>query len=690
MVKTEETLRLIVIDDSSNHAEVVSSMLRNAGHAVRAERAEDDEDLRTLLSQQGWDMVLSQTALPHFSALEALHIIAQTEIEIPLLVLVEAMDDATQAELLKAGARDVVTLQRPASLVHTLIREFRDVQRRRRHRECETLLQEANKRAQSLVDSSRDAIAYVHEGMYIYANETYLQMFGYSTLEEIEGMPLMDMVATPDHAKFKEFLRGYLKKQTATSTIDVHGRKASGEDFNMAMEFSAASYDGEPCIQIIIRVQTVSKELEEKLDSLSKQDLLTGTYNRQYFMSTLDNLVGQAGIHGALLYLAPDDFKATRERIGIAGSDAVITDFAATLKKLLPADNDLLARFDSDIFTIILHDADEVSAQATAKQLLKAIEDHIFDANGQTVSLTSSVGIALYHEDISDPQELLLRAEKSYRKASKHGNSVEYYNPLTEGMAEREQATLRIKQLKTALRDNRFQLLYQPTVSLHGDAMENYQVLLRLLDENNNAVPPSEFMPAAKDGGLMSAIDRWVLVHTVKVLVERRRLGKQTNFFIKLSADSLKDENFLPWMRDLLATAKVEGNYLTLEMSETVVSSNLKSVQPFIDGLHQLRIRFAIEHFGLAPNYANLLRHCDADFLKIDGSIIRGIAQNAENQAKVKEITSMASEAGKKSIAESVEDANTLAIIWSCGPDYIQGYFLQEPATTMNYDFSAG
>ncbi len=689
-MKTEEILRLIVIDDSSNHAETVSSMLRNAGQAVRTERAEDDEDLRELLTQQAWDMVLTKANIGHLTAIDVMHIIAQTELDIPVIVLLDSLDDGAISSILEAGARDVVMLEHPLRLVHTLMREFGDVLKRRRHRDCETLLQEANRRAQVLVDSSRDAIAYVHEGMYIYANDSYLQMFGYSTLEEIEGMPLMDMVSPADHGKFKEFLRGYLRGRTSSDSLEIHGNKADGSEFMITMDFSAASYEGESCIQIIIRDQSVNQELAAKLDTLTKHDLLTGAYNRHYFMTMLQNLVGQSGVHGTLFYISPDDFKSLRERLGIAGSDLVLTDFASLLTQHLPGEGDLVARFDSDVFTLILQGVDEAGAEATAQQILKAIADNIFDVNGQTVTLTSSIGIALYHEDLHDVHELLQRAEKAYRKATADGGNHYYlYNPLKEGMAEREQASLRVKQLKTALRDNRFQLLFQPVVSLHGDPMENYEVLLRMLDDEGKQILPSEFMPAAEQAGLMGGVDRWVLAHTVKALVERRRAGRHTNFFVKISGESVHDEKLLPWLRDLLKAGKVEGNYLTLELNEAVASSNLKLIKPLIEGLHQLRIKVGLDHFGLAPNYTNLLRYANVDYLKIDGNLIRNIAQSQENQDRVREITAMAQQASKKTIAEFVEDANTLSTLWSCGLDYIQGYFLQEPGTEMNYDFTA-
>lgn len=692
MVKTEEILRLIVIDDSSNHAEQVSNMLRNAGQAVRAERAEDDEDLRELLAKQGWDMVLSKANLAHFSAIDALPILAHMETEIPLVVLFESFDETVAAKYLDAGARDVVSLAHPRYLVHTLIREFSDVLARRRHRQCQTLLTEANRRAQGLVDSSRDAIAYVHEGMYIYANESYLKKFGYTSLEDIEGMPLMDMVAPPDQGKFKEFLRGYLRGQAGADTLDVLGCKADGGEFKITMNFSAASFEGEPCIQIVIRDQAVNqavnKELKAKLDSLTKYDLLTGTCNRQYFMSVLQELVGKQGLHGSLLYIAPDDFKSVRERLGIAGSDLVVTDFALLLKKFLIGKNDLVARFDGEVFTLLLRGVDEKHAETIANKITQTVGDTIFDAKGQSTSLSCRIGIARYHEHLPDENELIQRSETAYRKAVASGAQVYLYNPQTEGMGAGEQASLRIQQLKDALRSNRFQLLYQPIVSLQGDSAENYEVLLRMLDDKGQAISPSEFMAAAEQAGLANGVDRWVLAHAVKALVERRRAGKHTNLFVKLTGKTLHDDKLLGWLQELLSASKLDGQHLVILLKESDVSSNLKQVKPFIDGLHQLRIKAGIEHFGLSANCTNLLRHADADYLKLDGSLIRDVAQNEKHQARVKELSAMATEAGKKTIATFVEDATTLSTLWSCGPDYIQGHFLQEPSPDMSYEFS--
>jgi EAL domain-containing protein (putative c-di-GMP-specific phosphodiesterase class I) len=210
-----------------------------------------------------------------------------------------------------------------------------------------------------------------------------------------------------------------------------------------------------------------------------------------------------------------------------------------------------------------------------------------------------------------------------------------------------------------------------------------------MTDEDGREFSPGEFLPAAMSGGLMGAVDRWILAHAIKAVSEKHRTGAPAVVFVKLSSTALKDEKFLPWLRDILKAAHTTPNSLVLSVSETIATHNLKALKVLFIGLQQLHVRLALDHFGNAPNFANLLKHCDADFLKLDGSIVGKLSSDKETQDKVKEITALAAANNKKVIANAVEDPHTLATIYSTGIDYIQGYFLQEPTPEMNYDFDS-
>ncbi|MFO7593090.1 MAG: EAL domain-containing protein [Pseudomonadota bacterium] len=686
----EQTLHLLVLDDSSNDAENVANMLRNSGHAVHAKRVEDDEDLRNALAGNHCDMVLAKPKIPYLTALEAIDIIRQTGKEIPTLIIGDNAEEEEVNEILKAGARDVVYISRPMRLEHALLREALASQEHRKLIRYETALEEANKRAQNLVDSSRDAITYVHEGMHIYANESYLETFGYSDMAEVEGMPILNMVKKDDHAKFKKFLRDFDKGQTEANTIDIDGLRPDGSDFNITMEFTPAFFDGEPCTQIIIRAQANNEELERKLSDMSKLDLLTGVYNRQYFLAALNNVIGKAGREGVIFYLRPDHFARTQDEIGIAQSDQLLADIAKFIAAQVKGKKDFIARFEGDNFTLLLHEASPKRAEKFADELRKKVADHVFKVDGNNISVTCSIGIAQYNEATTNPQDVLSRASQALSEAaSMGGNRYQIYIPDEAEMAEKERMILLGKQIKNAIRNNKFQLIYQPIVSLKGDTNENYEVFIRMENEEKNILLPKDFLPAAEKNGLMPVVDRWVIAHAIKAVTEQRRKGKPVVLFVNLSGASLKDEKLLPWMRDILKAAKAQPDTLVIEVSESVASSNLKPIKMLIEGLSQLHVRLAIDNFGVAPNYQNLLKHCGADFLKLDASIVNALSSSQDAQNTVKEISAMADKEKKSVIANSVEDPRTLATIYSTGIDYIQGYFLQEPGAEMNYDFSS-
>lgn len=683
----DDTIHILVIDDSANDAETVANMLRNAGHAVRAERIEDDEDLRNAVKEHDWDMVLAKET-PYFTCVDALHAIERLHVDLPLLIISDEMGYDDIMKILAEGARDSVRISRPERLKHTILRELKDVRFRRASTTCEADLEAANRRAQSLVESSRDAIAYVHDGMHIYTNSSYLNMFGYSDFAELEGLPLMNLVVPDEAGKFKDFFRKYMKGKAKENTLEIRGLKADETFFNLTMEFSKASYEGEECTQIIIRDQSINEELAQKLDDLSKQDLLTGVYNRQYFLDSLKGAIDRPNANGAVLYIRPDNFKELRTNIGIAASDGVLADIASVIKGQLSGDNDFVSRFESNIFTVVLCSANEESARNIAEAIRKAVEDHIHEEEGQSVSTTCSIGITLFSSAIKNPQEVINRAEKAFNEVAEK-NKVNLFKPKESDLADAEKSAIWDKRIRQALKQNSFRLLFQPIISLHGDATENYEILLRMLDADGNEISPGEFIPAAEKNGLIVAIDRWVLANTVKTLAARRKAGRKSNFFVKLSADSLKDQRLLPWLRDLIKAAKLDANSLTLEVSEAIASNNIKALKMLIDGLKQLHIRLALDHVGKASNYLNLLKHVDADYVKIDGSLISKMNRDTDALKQVQEISSFAKEHEKMVMAEFVEDAQTLATIWTSGVDYIQGHFLQPPQADLNFDFSA-
>jgi EAL domain-containing protein (putative c-di-GMP-specific phosphodiesterase class I) len=242
--------------------------------------------------------------------------------------------------------------------------------------------------------------------------------------------------------------------------------------------------------------------------------------------------------------------------------------------------------------------------------------------------------------------------------------------------------------IKESLEQDQLALLYQPIASLQGDQSEKYEVLLRMRNDDNEYILPSQFLPIAEQTGQMAEIDRWVVKHAIDTLAEQRAQGVDTQFFIKISAPALQDEEMIPFIQTCIKEARLPGDALIFEIAEKTASQQLKHAKAFVKILQELRCKTALEHFGAGPNSFQLLKHLPVDYLKIDSSFIHNLASDSDNQAMVKSILDTAKSMNKQCIAEYVQDAHSLAVLWQSGIHYIQGNFLQEPSEVLEYDFS--
>lgn len=686
-----ENIRIIVIDDSSNHAVVVSNLLRNAGHAVQAENAEDDEDLIELLRRQPWDLIVAKPELPFLTAHHALEIVAKHQPELPFVIISDHEDPEKVNSLLATGACDVLSLEQSEYALHTILRAVNTTVLIRELKLCREQRDSLSHRAQILVDNSKDAIAYIHEGMHVYSNEAYLELFGYADMSAVEGMPIMNMVISDDRSPLKSYLRDYAKGKERESSLELDGLNSDESAFPMEMKFSQVSYDGELCIQVIIENRASNEELERQLEDMSRRDLTTGAYNRQYFLEYFDEKSSAKGAKGAILLITADSYDATRDNLGISAADQMITELAQALDQLLEGHEHLLARYESEQFVVILDRATKAEAEKLTHTVFNHVKDMIFELEGKSAITTCSIGIGFYDETMDDHIEVLSRAEKANREAGEvEGNAFKIYVPDREEMAVQEQVSTLAREIKNSIVKNRLKLFYQPIISLGDDPYENYEILLRMPQGENQYANAADFFNAAENAGLTIAIDRWVVGHAIKSLSSNRRKGRQLRFFIKISEATVADPApFLTWLEAIEKAAKIRTGALVFEVNELVAAKNLIGAKRLKEGLDKLQIEFALDQFGEAVDSINVMRHCNPHYLKLASNLIGRLAKEEEAKARVLEITSLTAQDNKKVIANSVEDPHTLSVIYTSGIDFILGYFIQPPGPTMDYDFNS-
>lgn len=688
----EKSVNLIVIDDSFNNEEKLVSIIRGLGSAARSVRVEDDEDLEEALKKTTPDLLIYSNGMELIDLPTTIKILSEHKLSnrTSVLALCREGQDNDLNTVMAQGANDLIDIDDDTHLKNILNRELLQVANNRRLATIETAYLESIKRIESLMDSSRDAIAYIHEGMHIYSNQSYLELFGFEEKEDLEGTPILDMVSTEDQDNFKKFLRNYAKK-SGIDTLESSLKNADGSEFNGKIEFSPASIDGEPCVQIIIRNELDQKELEKQISLLSQRDQVTGLYNRQFFIDSLETTIVKAKkekVESALLYMSLDNFQDQKNKLGVIGSDQLLIDLAEMLKKTC-SENDVLSRFHGEHFTIIHENTNREGAENCANKLREAIEEFNTNINGTSVNTTCTIGICLVNAQSPESSEIILRAEKAAEESQKTGlNKISLYVPKEGELTQKEVDTKVSNTLLTALKNDMFTLYYQPVISLHGDIEERYEVYVRMKDVKDSIIMPNDFLPAAERSGLMPLVDRWIISNALNVLVAQKKAKKNTKFFIKLSEASLRDEKLLPWLEEKINAANINKNTIIFEIKESVAVTNLKQSKALAEGLAALDCSFALDDFGTGMNPFQLLKHIPADYLKIESSFMDKLSSNTQNQETVKNITETATKMGKLTIAQCIHDASSLSVLWGMGVNFIQGNFLQEPMAELNYDFS--
>ena len=686
----DTTLRLTLVDDSAEDAEAIVSTLRNGGIAVRPLRPLDAGELGQMVASQPMDLLLASRTAKGIPLATVLAQVDGSGKDIPVIVLADAITEADLLADQAAGARAVALRGRPDHVLTVLRREWADLDARRSQRRLEGQMRETERRCDALISSSRDPIAYIHEGMHIRANDAYLEMFGFESFEDVEGLSLLDLVGPQYVSDFKALLKKLSKGEPPPPRFELEARSLDGDSFPATLEFATATYEGEPCVQVVFRRrEEFDPELAREVEDLRQRDMVTGLLNRPTFLRELETAVA-AVARGedqyGLLLVEPDHYQRLLADIGIDSADDLAAALAARLSEKLD-DSCIAARFGERTFAVLLR-GNHAHTAALAEKLRAAYASHVFNVGERSASVTASLGGVQIGEKIASVGPVLTRATDCLQAATNlGGNRFEIFDPGAVDRAEEERVQNWIQRLREALQDDSFRLHYQPVVSLQAEPGEVYEALLRL-ESNGEIVQPQSFIGIAEDNGLLDAIDRWVVNRAIEVLAERKRNGHDTRMVVKVSPASFADNRLLDLIARQLAAHDVPGDRLWLQTPEAKVFTHLRQAQAFQTAAAKLGCHVGLEHFGAGLDSFQLLSHFQPTFLKIDRVFSEDLGRNAEHQQKIREIAERAQALGIVTVAEHVQDAATMAFLFTANVDYVEGNFLAAPGPAMNYDFS--
>jgi diguanylate cyclase (GGDEF)-like protein/PAS domain S-box-containing protein len=650
------------------------------------------DDFIEQIQDKTWDLVLAEPSAQDIDPKELFKQIKRLDKDLPVIMLAEDVDPMQLEFYLKLGACDLVPEDESNLLSMVIQRELDNLNSRRTLRTTQVKLRDAEKRCQALLESSKDAVTYVHDGMHIYANQAYLELFGYESVDDLEGMPVMDMVVSRDQENLKQSLKSFL---LAGGNVDLkyNGVRTDESEFPITMSLSSATYADESCTQIVIRAKSDSADLEAKLKEFSSRDLLTGLHNKPYFMESLESAVDRAvlkGSIGAAMYINIDRFGKVKSQVGINNADSVLCSVANYLKANIQ-EGDTLARVGEDVFAWIRPNINAEQALAVAEQYRGGIEHLVIDASSQTVTITASIGVSLINDSCSEPSDILQRSHQAadavrHDEGHEKGNGIHLY--VAEEVAPDNSEEGIEKQVIKALKEGAFNLLFQPLINLKGDEQEHYETLLRLPQSNGEELSAGEFLNGfAISEDLKRKIDRWVILHSTKLLSEHRQQSLNTRLFVNLSAASLMDDSLSSWIGVALKAANLENDSVIFQFNEEDATKFLTQAQSFTSDLKAKGYACALSRFGCSLKPFQTLKHLTLDYVKVDGSFTHELGQ-AEALDTLKEMLNQLHEQELKTIVPLVESASAVASLWQLGTHFIQGYYVQAPQAGMEYNFS--
>ena len=375
-----------------------------------------------------------------------------------------------------------------------------------------------------------------------------------------------------------------------------------------------------------------------------------------------------------------DHFKEVNDTLGHHAGDRLIRSVADLLRRRL-RETDVLARLGGDEFAILLPRANAAEAEHLAEIIVEAVRNEVELANGdRNHRVTTSVGVTLLDDPSLTWEEVVANADLTMYEAKETGrNRYRMYSPSVD-KADRARVRLAwAERIRRALDEERFMLHAQPVVDIRTGATTQYELLVRMLGEDGELLAPSLFLPVAERNGLIGRLDWWVIERAVGLLASDLRIGRWLALEVNMAAATVADTATIGHIESLLRGSGVDPTSLIFEVPEKAAVADIEAVRTFARGVAALGCRFSIDDFGAGSGGFHYLRDLSFDFLKIDGNFVAGCRQNSTDQLVIEAVVRIARGLGKRTIAESVGDAETLAYLSSIGVDLAQGHHLGSP-----------
>ena len=453
---------------------------------------------------------------------------------------------------------------------------------------------------------------------------------------------------------------------------------------NLGVKFKPAEHrEISDIVEALETTATALSERDAKLLEMANHDSLTGLFNRRRFTEELKKeiiSVMRKGHTSSMFFIDLDQFKYINDACGHPAGDRLIRKVADELLRSVRS-NDIVARFGGDEFAILVRSTDIHGAQTSAQAILTNMRRMAHIEDEQVFHVHCSIGIAMMTGDNLHYDDLINQADIACREAKSAGrNRLAIYEHSE--TAERESAADVgwMTRLRQALDNNLFELRFQPINRIRTGETTHHEVLIRLRAEDGSLIRPDAFLPSAVRFGLMSEVDFWMIRNAAKAYAEHSVSVRNLKFSINLSANAFENDDLIAHVQSSFEEFNVDPKDIILEITESLAVRHPLHVERQIAGLRDLGCQFALDDFGTGYSSFSYLQKLQFDYIKIDGTFVEDLLNNPVDQKMIKLIAEIGAEAGMETIAEYVQNTESLSLLEDLGVDMAQGYFVGRPA----------
>lgn len=679
----QQGISIAVLTAQQDDVELVNRTLRDAGQAAHCSWIRTPYEFDGVLGAQPLELIFLNTdAYPD----KVRQVIKQKSIyhpEVPVIALSANVDEASILGVMKDGACDLVSVTNLERIKAVAARELRAFRAERALNSTLTSATVYRRQLQDYMQGSAHSIANVQDGIITEVNEAWVKLFRKKSGEDAIGVPVMDHFEAESQAAIKGAVIATTQGKWHTDEkLLARSAVTAREVLDLELEFRLIEFDEGPFVQIrIAPLEKAPEEPTKLVHEALKRDPTTLFFHRAQFIDRIRRRLSRkpkSGLH-AVAYVKPDEFSEIRKKVGHIASEEVIALFAEEIRKRMHP-RDVAGRFEGTTVMALLERGNERDAEVWGQQLVDHMSSQEFEVGGHTVKLTCTVGVCSVSSMYANLEELVSAVAAAHAQGKNAGGNCVHLNDSDEEDTKQKRFdAIWVKRIKTALSENRFRLAHLPIAGLRNDTVQMHDMLIRMLDEQQNPILPSEFLPAAERNNLMKTIDRWMISASIRYCADH----SVDKALVRVSRHSLLDPSLTDWMASKFDEERVDPSKLCLQSPEQEAARFIKQMKATVDALRNIGVGFALQHYGIDTNRFQILDLLKPDFIKIDGELMHTLTTDTEMQANVRKVAEAAQQRNIETIAERVENANAMAVLFQIGVHYMQGHYVEEPEVVL-------